>query len=61
MADNPAKKKLFDRVYICMKCNAKIKADETKVKAGKIKCRKCGSKSLRRRKKGHKRPGAGGA
>ncbi len=43
--------RLFNRVFICMKCNSKIKADEKKIKIGKIKCRKCGSKRLRKKHK----------
>ncbi len=46
-----AKSRLFDRVFICMKCNAKIRADPLKVRKGKIKCRKCGSKHLRPKKR----------
>jgi ribosomal protein L40E len=46
--------RLFDRVFICMKCGVKIKADLPKVKAGKIKCRKCNSKRLRSIHKEHK-------
>lgn len=42
-------KRLYDRVYVCMKCNAKIKADSQKVSAGKIKCRRCGYKNLRQK------------
>ena len=49
------KGRLFDRVYVCMRCNAKIKADMAKVKAGKVKCRKCSSKALRLKKKGIKK------
>ncbi len=40
-------KRLFINVFICMKCNAKIRAQPDKVKKGKIKCRKCGSRQLR--------------
>ncbi|MCD6215665.1 MAG: 50S ribosomal protein L40e [Candidatus Aenigmarchaeota archaeon] len=43
--------RLFHRQYVCMKCNAKIKADLRKVKAGKVKCRKCGYKGLRLKRK----------
>jgi len=46
--------RLFDRVFVCMKCGAKIKADLVKVKAGKIKCRKCRSKRLRGIHREHK-------
>ncbi|MEM7819215.1 MAG: 50S ribosomal protein L40e [Candidatus Aenigmatarchaeota archaeon] len=42
-----AMKRLFANVFVCMNCNAKIRASYEKVKKGKIKCRKCGSKDLR--------------
>ena len=37
--------RVYKRVYVCMKCNAKIRADDLKVKAGKVKCRKCNYKA----------------
>ncbi len=40
-------RRLFHRVFICMKCKARIRADMEKVLAGKVKCRRCGSKKLR--------------
>ncbi len=40
-------KRMFLNMFVCMKCNAKIRALPDKVKKGKIKCRKCGSKQLR--------------
>jgi ribosomal protein L40E len=40
-------KRLFTNVYVCMNCNAKIRAPFEKVKKRKIMCRKCGSKDLR--------------
>jgi ribosomal protein L40E len=40
-------KRLFQNVFICMHCNGKIRAPPEKVKRGKIKCRRCGSKDLR--------------
>lgn len=39
--------RMFKNMFVCMKCNAKIRASQDKVKQGKIKCRKCGSKHLR--------------
>ncbi len=39
--------RIFDRVFICMKCGAKKRADNIKVRDKKIKCRKCKSKQLR--------------
>jgi ribosomal protein L40E len=47
-------KRIYDRVYVCMKCNAKIRADARKVKLGKVKCRKCYSKDLRLKSKERK-------
>jgi len=47
-------KRLYDRVFVCMKCNAKIRADPKKVKEGKVKCRKCFSKELRPKSKERK-------
>jgi len=46
-----ALERMFSRQYVCMKCNAKIRASPQKVKAGKVKCRKCGYKGLRPKKK----------
>ena len=39
--------RMFKNMFICMKCNAKIRAIPDSVKGGDIKCRKCGSKQLR--------------
>ncbi|MCD6495986.1 MAG: 50S ribosomal protein L40e [Candidatus Aenigmarchaeota archaeon] len=49
-----AESRLFDRVFICMKCGAKIRTDNLKVRDGKVKCRKCKSKQLRKKHKDHK-------
>lgn len=42
-----AGRRLFLNMFICMRCNAKIRAQPEKVKKRFIKCRKCGSKNLR--------------
>ncbi|NIM46982.1 MAG: 50S ribosomal protein L40e [Candidatus Aenigmarchaeota archaeon] len=47
-------KRIYSRVFVCMKCNAKIRADARKVKIGKVKCRKCYSKQLRPKSKERK-------
>ncbi|RLJ10336.1 MAG: 50S ribosomal protein L40e [Candidatus Aenigmatarchaeota archaeon] len=49
-----AEKRLFDRVFICMKCGSKNRADLSKVRTGKVKCRRCKSKRLRPIKKERK-------
>ena len=49
-----AMSRLYERVYVCMRCNAKIRADAGKVSAGKIKCRKCNYKGLRPKSKERK-------
>jgi len=43
--------RIFTRVYVCRVCKTKIRTDFSKVKAGKVKCRKCGSRALRPKKK----------
>ena len=43
--------RLYSRVFVCRVCKSKIRADPAKVKAGKVKCRKCGSKILRPKKR----------
>jgi len=37
----------FKDIFICRKCNAKIRAPVLKVLSGKVHCRKCKSKALR--------------
>jgi len=39
--------RLFQDIFVCRKCKAKIRASNLKIIAGKIKCRKCNSKALR--------------
>ena len=39
--------RLFQRMFVCMKCGAKMRGDLIKVREGKIKCRKCRAKRLR--------------
>ncbi len=43
--------RLFLRVYVCRVCKSKIRADSAKVKEAKVKCRKCGSRALRPKKR----------
>ncbi|MBW2979427.1 50S ribosomal protein L40e [Candidatus Woesearchaeota archaeon] len=42
-----AEARKFKNVFVCRKCKSKIRAQPIKVKLGKVKCRKCGSKALR--------------
>jgi len=52
---NPATQgRVYSRVYICMKCCARIRADAQKVIQKKIKCRKCGYRGLRPKSKERK-------
>lgn len=43
----PAFDRLYKNVFICLRCNSKIKADPLKVKKHLVKCRKCNSYKLR--------------
>ena len=47
-------KRIYERVWVCMRCNAKIRADPESIAQGKIKCRKCGYKGLRAKSKERK-------
>jgi len=46
-AMGPAFHRLFENVFICLRCNAKIRADPLKVKRKLVKCRKCNCYKLR--------------
>ena len=46
-----AMQRIYHRVFVCRKCKSKIRADYIKVREGKVKCRKCGSKDLRPKRK----------
>ena len=42
-----ADKRMFNNVFVCKVCKAKIKAPNMKVIQGKISCRKCSANKLR--------------
>jgi len=42
-----AHKRLFENKFVCKKCKSVIRASNMLVLAGKVKCRKCGSRALR--------------
>jgi ribosomal protein L40E len=46
--------RIFNRVFICRKCNSKQKADLERVRKGKVKCRKCNNNVLRLKNKERK-------
>ncbi len=46
-----AMQRLFTNVFVCRVCKTKMRADPAKVLAGKVKCRKCGSRALRQKRK----------
>ncbi len=46
-----ASRRLFHHVFVCKVCKSKIRADSRQVRLGKVKCRKCGSRALRPKKK----------
>ncbi len=39
--------RIFKNIFVCRNCKSRIRANNMKVIAGKIKCRKCDSKSFR--------------
>jgi len=46
-----AQNRLFKNVFVCKKCQTKIKANPTKILTGKVKCRKCKKGAFRPIKK----------
>ncbi len=46
-----AQKRFFKNIFVCKKCQAKLKTSPLKVLEGRAKCRKCGSKRFRPVKK----------
>jgi len=46
-----AQKRLFKNIFVCKKCQTKIRADPQKILKGKVKCRKCKKKAFRPLKK----------
>ena len=46
-----AERRMFHNMYVCRKCKSKIRAQPEKVRAKKVKCRKCGCVDLRPKRK----------
>ncbi|RLG18820.1 50S ribosomal protein L40e [Nanoarchaeota archaeon] len=47
-----AEQRLFHNVYVCKRCKSKIRVNNPKeIRLGRAKCRKCGSKDLRLKRK----------
>jgi len=52
MAKIPAaQSRLFKNIFICKRCSAKVRAEARKILEGKVKCRACGGKAFRQRRK----------
>ena len=45
--------RIFENVYICMKCNAKNRIDQRRIRLKKAKCRECGHDRLRAKRREH--------
>ena len=45
-----ARKRLLDNIFVCKKCKSKIRTSNLRVQEGDVKCRKCGSKDLRKKR-----------
>ncbi len=46
-----AQNRLYKNVFVCKKCQTKIRADPQKILKGKVKCRKCKKNAFRPLKK----------
>jgi len=42
-----ASNRLYKNVFVCKKCQTKIRADPQKILKGKVKCRKCKKRAFR--------------
>ncbi len=42
-----ASNRLFKNVFVCKKCQTKIRAEPQKILRGKVKCRKCKKSAFR--------------
>lgn len=43
--------RLFNSVFVCRRCKHTIRSSSMRVKTGKTKCRNCGSRALRPKKR----------
>lgn len=43
--------RIYQRVFVCRVCKRKMRADGAKIKSGAVKCRGCGSRALRPKRK----------
>ncbi len=46
-----AQNRLFKNIFVCKKCGGKIRTEARKILVGKVKCRKCGSRAFRPKRK----------
>ncbi|MFC1682499.1 hypothetical protein ACFL0X_02695 [Nanoarchaeota archaeon] len=46
-----AQNRLFKNMFVCKKCQTKMRADPLKILKGKVKCRKCDKRAFRPLKK----------
>lgn len=46
-----AQNRLFKNIFICKKCQGKVRAEPQKILKGKVKCRKCKKGAFRPLKK----------
>jgi ribosomal protein L40E len=44
-------KRLFENVFVCLKCKRKMKANPQKIRLGKVHCRNCGYNRFRPKSK----------
>tara|TARA_Y100000310_G_C20347616_1_gene652749 strand:+ start:102 stop:263 length:162 start_codon:yes stop_codon:yes gene_type:complete len=46
-----AQSRLFKNIFVCKKCGTKLRADVRKVLTKKVRCRNCGGKEFRTKRK----------
>ena len=46
-----AQSRIFKNIFVCKNCSTKLRAESRKILDGKVKCRKCGRKDFRPKRK----------
>jgi len=46
-----AEARLFKNIFVCKKCKTRVKATMTQILKGEIRCKKCGSKRFKPKRK----------
>ena len=43
--------RLFKNVFVCKRCGSKMRTESRKISSGAVKCRKCGNRAFKAKRK----------